>query len=70
MIFNDAIHVQVKKGRENNNVENISISKAIDCLCVVHDVSGVLNLLLLCINDHNQDKEYTDVAFGMDGHLV
>jgi hypothetical protein len=32
--------------------------------------SDVLNLLLLCINDHNQDKEHTDAAFGMDGHLV
>jgi hypothetical protein len=32
--------------------------------------NDMLNLLLLRINDHNQDKEHTDVAFGMDGHLV
>jgi hypothetical protein len=30
----------------------------------------VLNLLLLHINDHNQDKEHADTTHGMDGHLV
>jgi len=32
--------------------------------------SDVLNLLLLCINDHNQDKEHMDVIDGMDGPLM
>jgi len=32
--------------------------------------SDMLNLLLLCINDHNQDKEHTNAVFGMDGHSV
>ncbi len=26
----------------------------------------VLNLFLLCINNHNQDKEHADAAYGMD----
>lgn len=30
----------------------------------------VLNLLLLHISNHNQNKEHMDAAFGMDGHLV
>ncbi len=30
----------------------------------------VLNLLLLCIGNYNQDKEHMDVAYEMDGHLV
>ncbi len=30
----------------------------------------MLNFLLLCINDHNWDKEHTDAANGMDGPLV
>jgi len=37
MISNDAIHVQVKKGREDNNAENIGTLKVNDYLCVVHD---------------------------------
>jgi hypothetical protein len=32
--------------------------------------NDVLNLLLLCISDHNQDKEHIDTTYGMDGHLV
>jgi hypothetical protein len=32
--------------------------------------NDMLNLFLLCIGNHNQDKEHTDVAYGMDGHLV
>jgi hypothetical protein len=38
-IFNDAIHVQAKEGREDGKVENISTSKVDDCLGVVHGVS-------------------------------
>jgi hypothetical protein len=30
----------------------------------------VLNLLLLCINDHNQNKEHTNVAYEMDRSLL
>ncbi len=30
----------------------------------------VLNLFLLCINDHNWNKEHMDVAYGMDGPLM
>ncbi len=30
----------------------------------------MLNLLLLRISDHNQDKEHVDVVDGMDGPLV
>jgi len=32
--------------------------------------SDVLNLLLLCINDHNHNKKHTDIIDGMDGPLV
>jgi hypothetical protein len=32
--------------------------------------SDVLNLLLLCINNHTQDKEHVDTTNGMDGPLV
>jgi hypothetical protein len=35
---NDAIHVQVKEGRENGNVESIGTPQINHCLCVVHDV--------------------------------
>jgi hypothetical protein len=37
MIFNDAIHVQVK-GIEDSNVEGIDTPKVDDCLCAMHDV--------------------------------
>jgi hypothetical protein len=30
----------------------------------------MLNLFLLCLSDHNQDKEHVDVAYGMDRPLV
>jgi len=34
-------------------------------------MSGVmLNLLLLHLSDHNQDKEHVNDAYGMDRHLV
>ncbi len=32
--------------------------------------NDVLNLLILDIGDHNEDKEHVDIAYGMDGHLV
>lgn len=32
--------------------------------------SDVLNMFLLHISDHNEYKEHTDVADGMDGPLV
>jgi hypothetical protein len=39
--------------------------------CLWSIMSGdMLNLLLLCISNHNQDKEHMDDAYGMDGHLV
>lgn len=33
-------------------------------------LSDVLNLLLLHINDHNQNKEHMDATYGMDKPLV
>jgi hypothetical protein len=30
----------------------------------------VLNLLLLRINDHNQDKEHANATYAMDKHLM
>jgi hypothetical protein len=38
LISNDVIHVQVEGGGKDNNVKGISIAKANDYLCVVHDV--------------------------------
>jgi len=38
MIFNDAIFVQVQKGREDNNVKSINTPEVDDCLCGVHHV--------------------------------
>jgi hypothetical protein len=38
MIYNDAIHVQAKKGRKDGNAKGIDIPKADDCLCAMHDV--------------------------------
>lgn len=32
--------------------------------------SDVLNLLLLCINNHNQNRKHTNIIDGMDGPLV
>ncbi len=37
MIFNDAIHVQVEKGKKDNNVEGIDTTKVVDCMCKMHD---------------------------------
>ncbi len=37
MVSNDAIHVQVEKGRKDNNVKGMNNSKVDDYLCVVHD---------------------------------
>jgi hypothetical protein len=37
MISNDAIHVQVKKTKEDSNAESIGTLKVNDYLCVVHD---------------------------------
>jgi hypothetical protein len=62
MLFNDVIHVQAKGGKYNN-VEGISTLEVDDYMCVVHDV---LNLLLLHIGNHNQDKEHRDTIDGMD----
>jgi hypothetical protein len=30
----------------------------------------MLILLLLCISDHNQDKEHTKIVYGMDKPLI
>jgi hypothetical protein len=38
MIYNDAIHVQVEKGGEDNNAKGIGTIQANDCMCEVHDV--------------------------------
>jgi hypothetical protein len=70
MISNDTIHVQVKEGGEDGNVEGIGTSETNDYLCAMHDVGVVLNLLLLRIHHHNQDKEHTYITYGMDMHLV
>jgi hypothetical protein len=32
--------------------------------------NDMLNLLFDRINDHNQDKEHSNVTYGMDKHLV
>jgi hypothetical protein len=37
MISKDAIHVQVKKGGKDDNVEGIDTSKAGDHMCAMHD---------------------------------
>jgi hypothetical protein len=34
---NDAIHVQVKKGREEGNAKSIGTPKVDDYLCAMHD---------------------------------
>ncbi len=70
MISNDAIHVQVEEGGEDGNVKGIGTSETNDYLCAMHDVGVVLNLLLLHIHHHSQNKEHTYVAYGMDKHLV
>jgi len=62
-ISNDVIHVQAKGGKYNN-VKGINTLEIDDCMCVVHDV---LNLFLLHINNHNQDKGYTDTINGWMG---
>ncbi len=69
MISNDAIHVWIKGGKESN-VKSINTLKVDDYMCVMHDVGVVLNLFLLLIHDHNQDKEHVDATYGMDRNLV
>ncbi len=56
MISNEAIHIQVKRG-EDSNVEGTStLTLMIACVrCMMF--GDVLNLFLLHISDHNQDKE-------------
>jgi hypothetical protein len=70
MIFNDVIHVQAKKGWKNGNAKNIHTPKANDYLCAGQMSNHMLNLLLLRINNHNQNKEHTDIIDGMDGPLM
>jgi hypothetical protein len=38
LISNDAILVQVKEGKENNNVKGIGTLEADDYMCAAHDV--------------------------------
>jgi hypothetical protein len=38
LISNDAIPIQAKEGREDNNVESIGTPKVNDYICAVHDV--------------------------------
>jgi len=38
MIYNDAIHVQVEEGGEDDNAKGIGTLEANDCMCEVHDV--------------------------------
>jgi hypothetical protein len=69
IISNDAIHVKSKE-------EKIVMLKAstpqklmITCgRCMMY--GDILNLLLLYLNNHNQDKEHMDTTTGMDGPLV
>jgi hypothetical protein len=70
MTSNDAIHVQAKKGGEDGNVKSIGTLEANDYMCTMHDVGVVLNLFLLHICNHNQNKEHADATYGMDRHLV
>jgi hypothetical protein len=36
--IHDAIHVQTKEGKEDNNAKGIGTLKAYDCWCAMHDV--------------------------------
>jgi hypothetical protein len=66
MIPNDIIHVEAEGGKDSN-VKNINTLETNDYMCAMRDV---LNLLLLHISDHNQDKEHTNTTNGMDGPMV
>jgi hypothetical protein len=70
MIFNDAIQVQAKEGRKYGNAKGIRTPKTNDYLCAMQMSDDMLNLLLLRINNHNQDKEHTYIVDGIDGPLV
>ncbi len=59
-----------KKWGKYDNVEGINTLKVDDYMCVMHDVGVMLNLFLLLIRDHNQDKEHVDATYGMDRNLV
>jgi hypothetical protein len=47
MIFNDAIHVQVEKGKKDNNVEGVDNTKVVDCMCEMHDAWWCINPTLV-----------------------
>jgi hypothetical protein len=70
MISNDAIHIQAEGGGEHGNVESIGFWKLMTTYVGCMMSSDMLNMFLLHINGHNQNKEHTNVANGMDGPLV
>jgi len=69
MISNEAIHVQVKRGKDGN-VEGINTLKLMIACVRCMMFGDVLNLFLLHISNHNQDKEHVDVVDGINGPLV
>jgi hypothetical protein len=66
MISNDAIHVQAEEGGKDNNAKGIALQKLMTTYVLCMMSSDMLNLVLLHINNHNQDKEHANVTYGMD----
>jgi hypothetical protein len=54
----------------NQDVESINTLKANNYLWRCMMYGDMLNLFLLCISDHSQDKEHKDIADGMDEYFV
>jgi hypothetical protein len=70
MIFNDAIHVQVKKEEKMVMLKASTPWKLMTTYVWCMMFGDVLNLHLPHIRDHNWNKEHVDIADGMDGPLV
>ncbi len=59
------------KKEENMIMLKTLISQKLMTTCVQCMMSNdVLNMFLLHINDHNQNKEHVDVVYGMDMPLM
>lgn len=59
------------KKEEKKVMPKASAPQKLMTTCVQCMMDGdVLNLLLLCVSDHNQGKEHVDATCGMDRLLV
>lgn len=64
--IHDAIHVQTKERKEDNNAKGIGTPKAYDCWCAVHDVWWCVKPILIMYKQP-QPKQWTHGHYWWDG---